>query len=634
MDSVILAGSVGREAAWSRGIPRPLLPIAGTTLLEALVAKLDATFGGACTICANGRPNPIAQHIKMTGSFTTQPGFFEDSVPLGTAGCLKACETRIQSETVFLSGGAVWLEDDPRWMLEQHRADENALTVFCTRDPGWIGTETENHLRPAGIYCCNRIVLDHIRPTGYHDLKEQLVPALRRAGLRVGAVTLRGRTCEVSDWTTYMRLVSTTLSGNRPVRPGYRQLSPDIWCGDNVEIAPDARVVGPALIGHRCRLERGSVAIGPVILGDDCHVGPGAWLVRAVALDNAQFRAGASVVDRLVPSGPLARPGSGAAPSERAEVPTASADNRSAAGATTRTSRRSWVRTWALGSALAGLFAWTFWPTLTDLGGVLHSNPDYSAGLLVPLAALYMIATRRNRWAHLKANFWPLGVVVFGAGLAANLYGNLFRFSSLENLGLVVSANGLVMCAVGRRIFSKIWYPLVFLLLMLPLPHRVHRAATFPLQGISASVSANVLETIGIPTERYGHVLETAGYRIAVAEACSGLRLALAFLIVTCVVVYVIRRPRWQKLVVLFSSVPIAIICNTLRVVLSACLYYFGYESLAQGTFHDGAGLVMMPIALSLILLEFWLLSNLTVPRGAVAAIVDRVETRQVASER
>jgi hypothetical protein len=68
--------------------------------------------------------------------------------------------------------------------------------------------------------------------------------------------------------------------------------------------------------------------------------------------------------------------------------------------------------------------------------------------------------------------------------------------------------------------------------------------------------------------------------------------------------------------------------CNVVRLVLSAYLISIGREELAQGAFHDGAGLIMMPVAVGLVFLEFWVLSNLMVPKTGVSAIVEVVDDR------
>ena len=302
VDSVILAGTVGREAGWTRGQPRPLLPLPGTSLIEALVAKFRAKCDGACLICANGNTDVIARRLARYESSHPAVGFFEDRLPRGTAGCLKSCEPQLRGGRVFVTGGSVWLEDDPAWMLEQHGKHGNALTVFCTRDPEIGGLRRESLLRPAGVYCCDPAVLGLISTVGYQDLKEQLIPALRKAGLRVGAVTLNGSTCEVTDWQTYLQVLHRVISMGSFETDGYQEAAPGVWLGEDVDVAPEARIVGPAILGRGCRIDANSVVIGPAILGNDCHVANRAWLIRVVAADFTRVLPGAAVTDRFLAS--------------------------------------------------------------------------------------------------------------------------------------------------------------------------------------------------------------------------------------------------------------------------------------------------------------------------------------------
>jgi len=256
------------------------------------------------------------------------------------------------------------------------------------------------------------------------------------------------------------------------------------------------------------------------------------------------------------------------------------------------------ARVCAVAGVLAAIFIWAFWHSLVDLWRVWQSNPDYSAGQLVPLAVVYMVAVRRHTLAKLPLRFDWRGVGVFVFGVIANLLGNYYMYASLQNLGLIVCANGLVMTLLGWQGYKRLWFPMAFLVLAVPLPGRVHNAVMLPLQRFVAQLSAMTLEV--------------EGQQIAVAEACNGLRMALAFIMVAGVVVYLIQRPNWQKVTIVLSSLPIAIVCNVTRVVVTACLYGTEYERLVTGDMHDVMGLLMMPVALGLILLELWLLSKLT----------------------
>ena len=118
---------------------------------------------------------------------------------------------------------------------------------------------------------------------------------------------------------------------------------------------------------------------------------------------------------------------------------------------------------------------------------------------------------------------------------------------------------------------------------------------------------------------------------IAVAEACSGLRMLTAFVIVAAFIAYMVRRPRWEKGILLASSVPVAVICNMLRIFLTAMTMLYGSVELAAEFFHDFAGVVMMPIAVSLLFCELWLMDRLVVPDSGKRA--HRTSTRSESGE-
>ncbi len=627
--------------SWLGESPRALLPLPGTTILEALLTELGTAFGGCIVISAASDGARAVREVVQRGLGAQKVRLVEQSLPRGAAGCIKACEAGFRTDAIFVADAAVWLEDDPEWMLRQHQEQGNALTVFCTRRACGGRAFRNGRIEPVGLYCCDRVVLDFVSDRGYQDLKEQLVPRLRRAGLRVGAVVLPGQTREVVDWATYLHALERSLHSSRLRDRGFRQLAPGVWCGDSVDIDDRARVVGPAFLGSGCTLDAGSVVAGPAFLGDGSHIGSRAWLERVVAPRCVRIEAGTTLTDELLWD-PVRRLEAGSAgfaedwagvdatatltdpPSPRPTAPRSPATSLAGALASPTAA--------VLG--IVSLFIWAFRHTFSDLWHVWQTDADYGAGQLVPVVAAYMVFARKDCLKDLRIEFSLGGLIVFGMGLTVNLLGCSFLYSSLQNLGLVVCANGLAMTLLGWQGYRRVWYPLVFLLLMLPLPGGVHDAVMLPLQGFSAVISGGILEVVGVPVVRYGHVLEVGQRQIAVAEACNGLRMALAFILVAGSVAYLVRRPGWQRGVLLLSSIPIAITCNVVRIVLAACLYRAGYEWLAAGTVHDLAGLLMMPAALCLMFLELWLLTGLTrsvseVKRfGAVSADLASVPSR------
>ena len=95
-----------------------------------------------------------------------------------------------------------------------------------------------------------------------------------------------------------------------------------------------------------------------------------------------------------------------------------------------------------------------------------------------------------------------------------------------------------------------------------------------------------------------------------VAEACSGLRSLMTFVAIAATVAFLSFRPLWQKIVMVASAVPIAILCNTLRVTMQGFLARHSDAQWAEGFAHGFVGLAMMIPAFFLIILVGWILQN------------------------
>ena len=261
---------------------------------------------------------------------------------------------------------------------------------------------------------------------------------------------------------------------------------------------------------------------------------------------------------------------------------------------------------------LLAILVWAFWPTVYRLFRDWQDDPNYSVGQLVPLAVIYILWDKRDAWrATLGRPCW-WGLVICLAAAAAWYAGLLFLYESAERFGLVLMILGLMLWIGGWRFFRKTFWILIFLFLMLPLPGRIHNAVSGPLQQLATVSTVFLLEIGGVDVTREGNTL-TLGMdtRVGIAEACSGLRMLTAFVIVSAAFALLIDRPRWQKIIVLLSSIPIAIICNMIRLIITVAIYKVGNSTAAESFFHDFAGLTMMPVAVLLIFGELSLLKKL-----------------------
>ena len=273
----------------------------------------------------------------------------------------------------------------------------------------------------------------------------------------------------------------------------------------------------------------------------------------------------------------------------------------------------------ALAAAVLGLLAvtaWTYWPTMAELFKEWQRDEDYSAGQLVPLVALVFLWVERKKLKQcsLRPCWWG-GIVLLLLAAAGRLYGLLFMFESAERYSLVLAVAALVLLVAGWQVFRQLGWILLFLFLMVPFPGRVHNMISGPLQRLATNGSVFLLEVF-VPrvSQRGNVVMLDADTPMAVAEACSGLRMLTAFIVVAAFIAYMVKRPRWHKATVVLSSIPIAVICNIIRIFLTGILMLAVSVEFGQKFFHDFAGLVMMPAAVLLIFSELSLLAKLVVP--------------------
>ncbi len=257
---------------------------------------------------------------------------------------------------------------------------------------------------------------------------------------------------------------------------------------------------------------------------------------------------------------------------------------------------------------------WSYWTTIYLLYKDWQGDDDYSAGQLVPLVAVFLVwHQRKNLKNCLVKPCWIWGIIVLLIAQAGRFYGLLFMFESAERYSLVLTVAGLVLMITGIQVTKKFFWILMFLLLMVPLPGQIHNLISGPLQSAATNGSVFVLEAFGANISRQGNVVtlnrETT---MAVEEACSGLRMLTAFIIVAAFIAFMIKRSRFQKAFLVFSSVPIAVICNIIRLCITAVLFMLVSSQVAEKFFHDFAGLTMMPAAVLLIFGELWLLKLVT----------------------
>lgn len=263
---------------------------------------------------------------------------------------------------------------------------------------------------------------------------------------------------------------------------------------------------------------------------------------------------------------------------------------------------------------LAGGILWAYLPVLAEMSRKWLEDPQYSHGYLVPVFSAYLLWRSRKEASSEEIRPEWLGCAPLLAGVVLRLAGAFYHVSWLEAVSLVPVLWGTALLLGGRRAFRQSWLAFAFLLFMIPLPYRAETLLSQPLRQFATWLSTYGLQTMGWPAFQEGNVIVLNEHRIGIVNACNGLGMLILFFALAAGVAILLQAPWMDRLVILASAIPIAILANVIRIVITALLYELAGRRWGDLVFHDLAGWLMMPLALGMLWLVLRLLSWVLVP--------------------
>jgi exosortase len=282
-------------------------------------------------------------------------------------------------------------------------------------------------------------------------------------------------------------------------------------------------------------------------------------------------------------------------------------------------------RTWQMVVAVVVVGILFAYSGFGGMGGIIGIGkqwlkPDYSHGFLVVPFAVYLLWRNRDRfpakvrWPDYRG--LPLVVVPLGIYFLEAKYNWVKEW--VQGACLITSLAGVTVMFCGRWAGLRwVLSALLMLLVALPLPHEVEWSVSWHLRRAATVAALVVFRLFGFATHLPDPVtIQVDQVSIKVAEACSGLSMLLAFVALTAAIVLLCppSRPWIDRWVIFLSAIPIAILCNMIRIVASGLVLVAGWKQAFDFIVHDFAGWAMMPIALGLIWLEFRLIDWILIP--------------------
>jgi exosortase len=251
----------------------------------------------------------------------------------------------------------------------------------------------------------------------------------------------------------------------------------------------------------------------------------------------------------------------------------------------------------ALG-AIAIAVCWQAWKDIHDIAQL---DEEQSHIFLVPVVAVWMVWARRKRLRNCPPGGTFVGPIIAAVGAAASVIGYDHAIQSLWHLGAVLLFIGAVLTTLGKNVLFQFLPAFAVLAFLVPIPGAIRQAISIPLQTATASVTEAILDLCGVPLTRSGNVLKINGMDVAVAEACNGMRMVFALLLVAYAFAFSIPLRNTTRFFLLLFSPAAALFCNVLRLIPTTLIY--GYMERSTGDqFHDWSGWLMLPVAFFLLM--------------------------------
>ncbi len=240
-------------------------------------------------------------------------------------------------------------------------------------------------------------------------------------------------------------------------------------------------------------------------------------------------------------------------------------------------------------------------PVLLSLVVDWYTHTGYSYGFLIPLVSGYLLWTKRHqlRDITLKSSGW--GFWLLGLGLLLYAMGYSGNEPFTLRLSLVVTLLGVIHLYGGGELLRRVFFPVAYLVLMIPLPYVLYKTIAFYLRLLHAELSVEIIQWLGIPVFQESYFLYLPHIVLEVADVCSGLLSLMSLLAIGIFYAYFTQKGWICRLVLCLAVIPIVIFSNLVRITLTAILVYHFGPGMLENFFHQFHGTVIFLLSLSLL---------------------------------
>lgn len=278
------------------------------------------------------------------------------------------------------------------------------------------------------------------------------------------------------------------------------------------------------------------------------------------------------------------------------------------------------LTTWAAILVTAGLLGFVFYDGIEHMVGT-WASAEYSHAYLIPAITVFLIWQKKDllETAPFKGSWVGLLVVCLGTGTF--FLGKLSTLYIIVEYAFLIAIAGLALALMGWRNFRIIGIPLALLFFTVPLPAFIYQNLSSQLQLISSEIGVAVIRLFGISVFLDGNVIDLGTIKLEVVEACSGLRYLFPLMTLGFIVAYFFKEAFWKRAIIFLSTIPITVFMNSIRIGIIGVLVEYGGLAMAQGFIHDFEGWVVFMACISVLIVEMWILSRISVKKRPLQEI-------------
>ncbi len=257
--------------------------------------------------------------------------------------------------------------------------------------------------------------------------------------------------------------------------------------------------------------------------------------------------------------------------------------------------RMNFLPFWPLAAGLLILYSPVYW----NASQVIWQTDEMAHGPIILMILVWLFWKAKDKIVQQKTVTSSIfGWVALFFGLLVYIFGRVFNVSSAEFGSHLFVIGGILAIFGGWRTVKACWFPLLYIIFLVPLPNTIVDSLTGPLKHWISVIVVDFLFGAGYPIARTGVTITVGQYQLLVADACSGMHSMFTLAAVGTLFMYLVKRVSLiHNGIMALSILPIAFAANIVRVIILVLITYHFGDAAGQGFLHGAAGMLLMLVA-------------------------------------